>query len=160
MYCSRDHNYSSQQEPYSDYADHHEEQNSAQQQQVLNEAATNQLLQCSVHLPRYETHPTKVQALQDLPTPDNQTKLQSFLEFINYLQPFIPGLADKTMSLSGQFAKCYWKPLTDTAFQHPKFFICSTLLRTTLTYYDKTQPVKVQTDTSKYGLGVILVQNG
>ena len=32
--------------------------------------------------------PTKIQALQDLPAPDLQTKLQSFLGLINYLQPF------------------------------------------------------------------------
>ena len=41
---------------------------------------------------------SKVQTLQDLPTPDNQTKLQSFLGLINYLQPFLPSLASKTTS--------------------------------------------------------------
>ena len=43
--------------------------------------------------------PTKIQALQDLPAPDSQTKLQSFLGLINYLQPFIPGLSNKTAFL-------------------------------------------------------------
>ena len=37
--------------------------------------------------------------VQVLPTTDNQTKLQSFLAFIDYLQPFIPGLADNTTFL-------------------------------------------------------------
>ena len=40
--------------------------------------------------------PSKIQALQDLPAPDSQTKLQSFLGLINYLQPCIPGLSAKT----------------------------------------------------------------
>ena len=41
--------------------------------------------------------PTKIQALQDLPTPDNHKQLQSFLGLINYLQPFLPDLASKTL---------------------------------------------------------------
>ena len=32
--------------------------------------------------------PMKIQALQDLPTPENHKQLQSFLGLINYLQPF------------------------------------------------------------------------
>ena len=40
--------------------------------------------------------PSKIQALQDLPASDLQTKLQSFLGLINYLQPFIPGQSAKT----------------------------------------------------------------
>ena len=35
--------------------------------------------------------PAKVQALQDLPAPQNSKQLQSFLGLINYLQPFLPG---------------------------------------------------------------------
>ena len=37
--------------------------------------------------------PTKIQVIQDLPTPDSQAKLRSFLGLINYLQPFIPDLS-------------------------------------------------------------------
>ena len=36
--------------------------------------------------------PVKVQALQDLPAPQNPKQLQSFLGLVNYLQPFIPPL--------------------------------------------------------------------
>ena len=43
--------------------------------------------------------PAKVQALQDLPTPQNPKQLQSFLGLINYLQPFLPNLAAKTTFL-------------------------------------------------------------
>ena len=46
--------------------------------------------------------PAKVQSLQDLPAPENQTKLQSFLGLINYLQPFLPGLASKITFLHEQ----------------------------------------------------------
>ena len=39
-------------------------------------------------------------------------------------------------------------------------WICSTLLNTALAYYDKTQPVIVQTNASEYGLGATLIQSG
>ena len=44
-------------------------------------------------------NPIKVQALQDLPTPQNQKEIQSFLELVNYLQPFPPDIATKTTFL-------------------------------------------------------------
>ena len=43
--------------------------------------------------------PIKIQALQDLPTPQNQKQLQSFLGLVNYLQPFLPDIAAKTTFL-------------------------------------------------------------
>ena len=56
---------------------------------------------------------SKIQALQDLPTPDSQAKHQSFLGLINYLQPFIPGLSPKTTFLHEQLAQWDWNPSTD-----------------------------------------------
>ena len=41
----------------------------------------------------------KVQALQDLPAPQTQKELQSFLGLINYLQPFLPDIAHNTTFL-------------------------------------------------------------
>ena len=44
-------------------------------------------------------------------------------------------------------------------FQQLKQWIFKTLLKTTLTYYDRTQPPTLHTDTSEYGLGAALLQN-
>ena len=104
--------------------------------------------------------PVKIQAIQDLPAPDLQTRLQSFLGLINYLQPFIPGPSNKTMFLCKQLAQWDWNPSTDAAFQHLKAWICQTLLKVTLTYYDRSKPVVVQTDMSEYGLSAALLQGG
>ena len=101
--------------------------------------------------------PSKILALQDLPTPDLQTKLQSFLGLINNLQPFFPGLSTKTVFLREQLAKGDWNPSTDT-FQHLKAWIYQTLLKVTLAYYDWSQPVVVQVNASEYGLGAALIQ--
>ena len=45
------------------------------------------------------------------------------------------------------------------AFQQLKQWICKTLLKTTLAYYDRSQPLSIQTDASEYGLGTALLQN-
>ena len=105
--------------------------------------------------------PSKIQALQDLPTPDSQTKLQSFLSLINYLQPFIPGLSTKTSFLQEQLSQWDWNPSTDAAFQHLKAWICQTLLKVTLAYYDRTKPVMIWTDaSSKFRIGTALLKGG
>ena len=104
--------------------------------------------------------PAKIQALQDLPAPDSQTKLQSFLGLISYLQPFIPGLSNKAVFLQEQLAQWDWNPSTDAAFQSLKAWICQTLLKVTLAYYDRSKPVVVQTDAIKYRLGAALLEGG
>ena len=103
--------------------------------------------------------PIKIQALQDLLTPQTQKQLQSFLGLVNYLQPFLPDIAAKTTFLREQVSKWDWTPSTDSAFQQLKQWICKTLLKTTLAYYDRSQPLSIQTDASEYGLGAALLQN-
>ena len=103
--------------------------------------------------------PIKIQALQDLPTPQTQKQLQSFLGLVNYLQPFIPDIAARTTFLREQVSKWDWTPSTDSAFQQLKQWICKTLLKTTLAYYNRSQPLSIQTDASEYGLGAALLQN-
>ena len=58
-----------------------------------------------------------------------------------------------------QVSKWDWTPSTDSAFQQLKQLICKTLQKTTLAYYDRTQPLTMQTDASEYGLGAALLQN-
>ena len=103
--------------------------------------------------------PTKVQALQDLPAPQNPKQLQSFLGLINYLQPFLPNLASKTTFLREQVTNWDWNPSTNQAFNSLKSWISNMLLKTTLAYYDHTKPLIMQTDASEYGLGTALIQN-
>ena len=94
------------------------------------------------------------------PSPDSQTKLQSFLGLINYLQPFIPGLSAKTSFLHEQLSQWDWNTSTHTAFYCLKSWICQTLLKVNLAYYDRTKPVVIQADASKFRLGAALLQGG
>ena len=104
--------------------------------------------------------PIKIQALQDLPTPQNQKQLQSFLGLVSYLQPFPLDIASKSTFLREQVSKWDWTCSTDSAFQQLKQWICNILLKTTLAYYDKTQPLTIQTDASEYGLVFCIVDGG
>ena len=81
--------------------------------------------------------PMKIQALQDLPTPQTQKQLQLFLGLVNYLQPFLPGIGSKTTFLCKQISQWDWNLSTDNSFQKLKQWICNTLLKTTLTYYKR-----------------------
>ena len=86
-------------------------------------------------------------------------KLQLFLGLVNYLQLFLPDIAAKTTFLREQVSKWDWTPSTDSAFQQLKQWICKTLPKTTLAYYDRSQPLRIQTDASEYGLDTALLQN-
>ena len=103
--------------------------------------------------------PTQVHALQDLPAQQKSKQLQSFLSLINYLQPYLPDLTSKTTFLREQVTNWNWNPFTNQAFHPLKSWICNMLLRTTLAYYDHTQPLVLQTDGSEYGLSAALIQN-
>ena len=128
---------------------------------MSHQAASDCLLWCSFHWPGHATRPLQNPSLtRPSCTPDSQTKLQSFLGLINYLQPFIPGLSAKTTFLKEQLSQWDWNPSTDAVFQCLKAWICQTLLKVTLAYYDRTKPVVIQTDASKFGLGAALLQGG
>ena len=88
--------------------------------------------------------------------PETTTVLPWFSELPATL---LPDIAAKTTFLREQVSKWDWTPSTDSKFQKLKQWICKTLLKTTLTYYDRTQPLTLHTDTSEHGLGAALLQN-
>ena len=101
----------------------------------------------------------KIQALQELSTPQTQKQLQPFLRLVNYLQPFLPDIASKTTFLQEQISQWDWNPLKDSSFQKLKQWICNTQLKTTLIYYDRNLPLTIHTDANECGLGAVLLQN-
>ena len=72
-----------------------------QRQQMSYQPAIN-ILQSNFFSQRMKPDQKEVQALQDLPTPQTQKELQSFLGLINYLQPFLPDIAHMTNFLREQ----------------------------------------------------------
>ena len=56
---------------------------------MSDQQTTNNILWSNFSAKGMKPDPKKVQALQDLPVPQTQKDLQSFLGLINYLQPFL-----------------------------------------------------------------------
>ena len=100
----------------------------------------------------------KWEVIQQWPIPTNVKELQSFLGSVNYLSKFIPYLSDFRRPLQELLKKgnefC-WMPIHDKAFKNLKSAIVKDM---TLKYFDANLPIYIETDTSKKGIGVVLMQ--
>ena len=96
---------------------------------------------------------------KDLSTPTNIKELQSFLGSVNYLSKFIPYLSDYRQPLQDLLKKegeYSWLPVHDEAFKKLKSVIVKDM---TLKYFDSNLPIYIETDASKKGMGVVLMQH-
>ena len=100
----------------------------------------------------------KWQVIQNWPQPKNVKELQSFLGSVNYLSKFIPHFSSFRKPLqdllksSNEFV---WLEVHDDAFKTLK----STIVKdVTLKYFDSNLPIYIETDASKKGLGVMMLQ--
>ena len=77
---------------------------------------------------------------------------------MNYLSKFIPYLSDYRQPLQELLKKeneYYWMPVHDEAFKKLKSVIVKDM---TLKYFDANLPIYIETDASKKGIGVVLMQ--
>ena len=100
----------------------------------------------------------KWEVIQQWPTPTNVKELQSYLGSVNYLSKFIPYLSDLRRPLQELLKKenefC-WMSIHDEAFKKLKSAIVKDM---TLKYFDANLPIYIETDASKEGIGVVLMQ--
>lgn len=107
-----------------------------------------------------EPCPKKVSAILKMNAPENKQELQSFLGSVNFMSNFIPNLAQKTTVMRGLLkkdVKYMWTNDMQAEFDSIKVSISQV---TTLTHFDATKPVVIETDASLKGLGVVLLQEG
>ena len=107
---------------------------------------------------RHEIHPSprKVQAIQEVPVPENPTELKSFLGLVNYYRKFIPDMSTLVNPLNRLLAHDVpwgWTQDCQEAFQKLKEALLNSPL---LAHYDPNQPVRLAVDASSYGLGAVL----
>ncbi|XP_055381628.1 uncharacterized protein K02A2.6-like [Condylostylus longicornis] len=80
----------------------------------------------------------QMQAIENLENPKNKKDLQKLMGFINYMGSFIPNLAEVSAPLRALLKN-----------DSP-----------TLKHFDFTEPISIQTDASRSGLGACLMQKG
>ena len=104
--------------------------------------------------------PEKVKAIIGMPPPTDKEGLKRFLGLVQYVSKFIPKLSDIDAPL-----RCLlkddidfrWEYEQESSFQQLKH-LCS--MPPVLAYYDVNKPVEIECDSSKDGLGAVLVQEG
>ena len=100
----------------------------------------------------------KVNAVKQMPTPNDKKDIQRFLGLINYMGRFIPNLAEHSSPLRAMLRKevvFVWGDEQQRSFDCLKKIIVSDQC---LAKYDVTKPVCIEVDACNTGLGAVLLQ--
>ena len=102
----------------------------------------------------------KINAIANMPAPQNKTQLQSFVGLCNYLTCYIPHLTDVLSPLRALIVKSIefeWGQLHNEAFKKAGQAIVNSC---TLQYFNSDDPITIQVDTSTIGVSAALMQQG
>ena len=101
--------------------------------------------------------PTKIEAIRDMPTPKSKQDLQRLLGMITYLGKFTPNLSITTapLRLMESNVEWHWSNHHNAALDQKKKLLTES---PTLKYYHPELPIRISVDTSKFGLGAVLLQ--
>lgn len=101
-----------------------------------------------------------IQAVKDMPRPQNKEDVRRFLGFLQYLSKFIEGLSeiDKPLrELTKKEVIFHWDRPQEESFKRLKELFTTAPV---LTFYDVSKDVQIQCDASSYALGGVLLQDG
>ena len=104
--------------------------------------------------------PEKIEAVHNMPKPDNVKAVRRFCGFVNYLAKFLPRLAEvlePIQQLTRKDVPWQWQHECEAAFEKVKELVTEAPL---LKYYNPGEELTVQCDASEKGLGAALMQNG
>lgn len=102
----------------------------------------------------------KVAAIDQLGEPKNKTELQRLLRMVQYLQKFVPNLADNTAPLRKLVTKDAEYLLTHEQSQALTEIKQALKSAPTLAYYNVNYAMIVSVDASSKALGAVLLQEG
>ena len=103
---------------------------------------------------------TKVKAILGMPAPDDVAGVRRFCGMIQYLAKFMPNLSSDLSpirELTKKGVKWEWSSKCEEAFMKLKKKITETPV---LAYFDPDKELSLQVDSSKDGLGAVLMQEG
>ncbi|CAB4011839.1 Hypothetical predicted protein [Paramuricea clavata] len=103
---------------------------------------------------------TKIEAIINMPAPQDKLGVQRLLGMVNYLAKFIPAMSEITAPLRELLNKqvpWHWTANHQAAFKKIKEILSTDRV---LRHYDVTKPVVLQMDASSKGLGAVLLQDG
>ena len=98
----------------------------------------------------------KIEAVVNVPSPQNVNQLRIWLGFENYYHKFLPNLATELQPLHWllkQDTPWHWKKEQETAFKMVKSMEAS---GTVFTHYEPEKGLRLVTDASVHGLGCVL----
>ncbi|KAI2650666.1 Retrovirus-related Pol polyprotein from transposon 17.6 [Labeo rohita] len=103
--------------------------------------------------------PQKVIAIQEMQPPQSKPELETILRMVNYQARFTPHLSEVNAPLRQllkQDSEFIWDAVHDRAFKQIQELITN---HPVLTYFDPQMDLTLQVDTSKSGLGAVLLQH-
>ena len=107
-----------------------------------------------------EADPQKVTAITKMPIPNDVSGVKRLCGMVQYLAKFMPNLAtdlEPLRNLTRKNVPWVWSKDCDNAVLTIKRKISTPPL---LVYFDETKPLMLQVDSSKSGLGAVLLQDG
>ena len=103
--------------------------------------------------------PAKIQAVLEMPNPQNVNDVQRLVGFVNYLGKFLPSLSDMCeplRKLTEKDTTWSWQSVHDEALQKVKQAATESPV---LQYFDANKKLYLQTDASETGCGAALMQD-
>jgi len=106
--------------------------------------------------------PTKLQAIREFPTPQNEHDVRRFMGLANFFRRFVPKFSEKARAiltnltnLTRKGVAFRWSETEKQAFEQIK---SSLLNEPVLALFDATRPTELHTDASSLGLAGMLLQ--
>jgi hypothetical protein len=100
----------------------------------------------------------KLEIIRNYPRPNSQTKLKSYLGFVNFFKKLIVGYSHVTIAFQNLLQKnapFIWTDDHDRAFNELKLRLLSAPI---LKFVDLSKPIHVTTDCSSFALGWVITQ--